>query len=178
MSAADRPRRRVYPGLDQLVLRGLVVVGTLTAVVAAQSAGARPGALLQWSLVALSLGTAARPESRVGTVLLLLMAYTWLLAPPDRSPLVLVAAGGMLLTHLSALLASQGPSRMPVDRAQVVRWAGRSLWLGLATAGVWALGLLATGLPGHPVVYGVGLVVLTGLALGAARWVDVRRTVA
>ena len=39
-------------------------------------------------------------------------AYVWAPAPETLSPLVLVAAAGMVLAHVSALVAAQGPARM------------------------------------------------------------------
>lgn len=170
MSTATSTRRRIYPGLDQLVLRSLVVVGTLTAVVAAQAAGARPGTWHLVVLLSLALLTALRPESPGGVLLLCGAAYTWSLAPQTLSALVLLAAAGMLLAHLSALVVAQGPARMQVDPAQVRLWALRGLVLWASAAAVWAMAVAMAGLAERRTAYALGLIVLIGLAV----WATVR----
>ena len=134
MSVTTAERRRVYPGLDQLVLRTLILLGVAAAIVAAQAAGARPGPWEQGIVFGLASITAVRPESIAGVGMLAGAAYVWALAPETLSPLVLVAAAGMILAHVSALVAAQGPARMGVDGAQVRRWAARGLLLWLAAA--------------------------------------------
>ena len=46
----------------------------------------------------------------------------------------------MLLTHVGALLAAQGPALVALDLAQARLWAGRAVLLLLAAAAVWGLG--------------------------------------
>jgi hypothetical protein len=160
-------RRRVYPGLDQLVLRSLVVVGTMTAVVAAQAAGADPGPWHQAVLLGLALATAARPESIAGVGMLGGAAYTWSLAPQTLSPLVLLAAAGLVVAHVSALVVAQGPVRMHLDGAQVRLWAWRATLLWVAAAVVWGLAVAMAGLPQHRPTYAVGLGLLIVVAVAA-----------
>ena len=47
----------------------------------------------------------------------------------------------MVLTHLSALVAAQGPALLRVDLGQVRLWLGRGVVMWLLTAAVWALAL-------------------------------------
>jgi hypothetical protein len=165
---------RVYPGLDQLVLRSLVVVGGATTVVAAQAAGARPASWLQALVVGLAVLTAVRPESTVGVVLFAGAAYTWGLAPETLSPLVLLAAAGLVLAHVSALVAAQGPARMRVDGAQVRRWAARGLLLWLASLVVWVLTVAMADLPQRRLAYGLGLTVVVVVAVLATTLIGTR----
>ena len=61
MSVTTSEQRRIYPGLDQLTLRTLVVLGAASAVVAAQAAGARVGPWEQGIVSGLAVITAVRP---------------------------------------------------------------------------------------------------------------------
>lgn len=174
MSAATATQRRIYPGLDQLVLRTMVVIGAFAVVAAAQAAGARPDLWEQAIVLGLALVTAYRPESVAGLGLLAGAAYVWALVPETLSPLVLVAAAGMLLAHLSALVAAQGPARMRVDGVQVRRWAARGVMLWLAAAVVWGLTVAVEDLPQRRLAYALGLTMLTVIAVAATRLVSSR----
>ncbi len=174
MSTTTGERRRVYPGADQAVLRAAVVLGAMASIIAAQAAGARPAGWVQVALIGLALLLAARPESAAGVVLLVGTAYVWSTVPDPLSPLVLVAAAGMVLVHVGALVAAQGPARMRVDGNQAMRWLLRGLLLWLAAAAVWWLALLATDLPGGRLTYAAGLTVLMLLA-ATTTWLLVPR---
>jgi hypothetical protein len=101
-------------------------------------------------------------------------AYVWALAPETLSPLVLVAAAGMILAHLSAQVAAQGPARMRVDGVQVRRWAARGMLLWMAAAVVWGLTVAVEDLPQRRLAYALGLTVLTVIAVAATRLVGSR----
>jgi len=169
MSATTPEGRRIYPGLDQLTLRTLVVLGAAAAVVAAQAAGARVGPWQQGIVFGLAVITAIRPESVAGIGLLAGVAYVWALAPDTLSPLVLVAASGMIVAHVSALVAAQGPARMSVDGAQVRRWAARALLLWLVAVAVWGFGVAVADQSQGRLAYALGLTLLTVGALAATR---------
>lgn len=164
MSTAVGERRRIYPGLDQLVLRSMTVVGAMTTIVAAQAAGARPALWWQLLLTLLALVLAVRPDSSTGALLLLGLVYVWATVPDPLSPLVLLAAAGLLLVHLTALVAAQGPAAMEVDRSQVVLWAWRGALLWVAAATVWGLDLLTDGWSAGRLAYAAGLTALMLLA--------------
>jgi hypothetical protein len=170
VSSTEAEPRRVYPGLDQLALRAVVVVGGVTAVVAAQAAGAGAATWLQGAVIGLAVLTALRPETLAGVGLLVGTAYVWALVPETLSPLVLLAAAGMVVAHVSALVVAQGPARMQVDGAQVRRWAGRALGLWLAAATVWGISVVAADLPQGRLAYALGLTVAVVVAV-AATWV-------
>jgi hypothetical protein len=174
MSVTTPERRRVYPGLDQLTLRTLVLLGVAAAIVAAQAAGARPGPWEQGIVLGLASVTVVKPESIAGVGMLAGVAYIWALAPETLSPLVLVAAAGMVVAHVSALVAAQGPARMALDAVQVRRWATRSVLLWVAAAVVWGLSVAVVDLPQRRLAYALGLVVLAVIALAATRLVGSR----
>ena len=165
MSTTLAERRRVYPDIDQLLLRAMVVLGGATMLVAAQLAGARPAQWQQAVLIGFAVLTALRPESVTGLALLAGGAYLWALTPESLSPLVLLVAVGMVLAHVSALVAAQGPARMRVDGVQVRRWAGRALVLWLAAVIVWGLSVLLADLPERRLAYALGLTVLGVIAV-------------
>lgn len=175
MSTPVAERRSVYPGADQAVLRGAIVLGAVATVLAAQAAGARPNVREQLAVAGLALVLALRPDSWIGAVLLVGLAYVWSTVPDPMGPLVLVAAAGMVLVHLAALVAAQGPATMRVDRAQGARllWRGGFLWL--AAAGVWWLVQLTAGLPDGRLVYATGLTLLLVIAAVTTRLIGARR---
>lgn len=175
MSTVVGEHRRVYPGLDQFAVRGGVLLGAMTSVVAAQAAGAQPAVWVQALLTVLAVVVAVRPESATGVLLLAGLAYVWSTVPDPLSPLVLLAAAGMVLVHVAALLAAQGPPRMRVDTGQAIRWWWRGLLLWLAAATVWGLDLLAADLPGGRLVYAAGLAVLVAIAATATWLLSPRR---
>ncbi len=149
----------------------MVVVGVLLALVAALAAGARPSDWVQLAVVGLAVVTAVRPESIAGVAALGGTAYVWALSPEPLSPLVLLAAGGMVLAHVSALVAAQGPALMRVDPGQVRLWLLRGVLLWLAAAAVWGLALLVQDHPGGRTTYAVGLFLLAALAVVGTRLV-------
>jgi hypothetical protein len=169
------PRRRVLPGVDQVVLRALVVLGTITSLYAAMGAGAHPQPWLQLLLVLLAGLLALRPESPIGIVLLCGTAYAWTEVPRTLSPLVLVVAAGMVVVHVAALLAAQGPLLIRVDPAQVRLWVRRGVLLWLAAAVVWGIDVLLHDHPGGRPAYAAGLVLLTAVAVVATRRISTPR---
>lgn len=174
MSTTAGERRHAYPGPDQVVTRAAIVLGALTSIIAAQAAGTLLAGWFQGLLVALAVLVAVRPESTGGVVLLVGLAYVWSTVPDPLSPLVLLVAAGLVLVHVGALVAAQGPARMRLDRAQTARWVLRGGMLWVAAAVVWGLDLLAEDLPGGRLAYAVGLTLLMLLA-GVATWLLVPR---
>ncbi len=174
MSTGQAERRLAYPDIDQVLLRVMVVLGGATMLVAAQAAGARPAQWQQALVIGFAVLTALRPESIAGVALLTGGAYFWALSPETLSPLVLLAAAGMVLAHVSALVAAQGPARMRLDGAQVRRWAARALMLWLAAAIVWGLSVFLADLPESRLAYALGLTLLTIMAVVTTWLIDSR----
>ena len=120
-------------------------------------------------MLVLAVITAVRPESVAGIALLGGTAFVWTLAPETLSLLVLAAAAGMILAHVSALVAAQGPATMAVDGAQVRRWAARGLLLWLVAAAVWGFSVAVADQSQGRLAYALGLTLLTVGALAAIR---------
>ncbi len=169
--------RRIYPDLDQVLLRSMVVLGAITALVAAQAAGARPAGWLTLSLLVAASYAAFRPDSSATVLVLGGAAYVWAKAPDSLSPLVLLMVAGMVLLHVSALVAAQGPARMRVDRAQVRRWLVRAALVWLGAALVWAEVVLLQDQAGHRLVYAAGLALLAAVAVVTTRLIAPRRSI-
>jgi hypothetical protein len=168
-------RRRVYPGADQAVLRGTMLVASVSAIVAAEAAGARPAPWLLALLTVLAAFLALRPDSSVGIALVLGIAYVWTMVPDPLSPLLLVVAGCLVLVHVGATLAAQGPITMAVEPTQLRRWLGRGSLLWVSALVVWGLDRLAGDLPGGRLPYAVGLTLLLSVAAATTWLLSARR---
>ena len=84
----------------------------------------------------------------------------------------------MVLLHVSALVAAQGPARMRVDRAQVRRWLVRAALLWLGAAPVWADGRApARTRQADRLVYAAGLALLAAVAVVTTRLIAPRRSI-
>ena len=81
---------------------------------------------------------AARPESRAGLVLTVLLVWLWAASVEDvRTPWVLPGAAGMLAFHVGMALAATGPAQIRWHRDVVRRWASRSLAVAAITCAAW-----------------------------------------
>ncbi len=164
-TTAAAAARRPLPGIDQLVVRSAVVLGALGALVAVQAAGATPAQWQQVSVLLFALLMAVRPDSVAGAVVTLWVVGLWATTPDPTAASALGCASGLVLLHVAALVAAQGPVRMAVDARQVARWALRGVGLWLAAAAMCGLGLLFTDARGGAWAHAAGLVVLV-LAAG------------
>ena len=119
-------RGRLTPG--QAVLRVLILLGPLLALFASGLAGERPAGWLVALVLALALGFAALPDSPLGTAAMLVVVTWWGLTFRDGlPPQAVLAASGLLVAHVAAVLASYGPGDLPLDRHLVRLWAVRGL---------------------------------------------------
>ena len=150
------------------VLRLLVALGPLVALLASGAGGAPPPVWLVVAVTGLGLGAAVRPESPLGAGAFLLVLARWALGPEQPGPplAALLAAAGLLVAHVAAVLVSYGPDRLPVDRALLRRWVVRG-------AGALALAPVAWGLAraveGRPAPAGVWVAALVAVSVAAAR---------
>jgi hypothetical protein len=172
MSSAVRAR----PGPDQVVLRCLVGVGAGTVLAAAAAGGAVVPLWQQATLLGLAALAACRPDSAAGSLLLVGSAFVWASTPESLTPWVLVAAAGMVVAHVAALVASTGPATVRVDRAQVNRWAVRVALVWVAAAVAWVMVVWMRDVPAGRTAYGLGLLLLTAVAVAAAQWISTNRS--
>ena len=89
--AADA--RRPLPGIDQLVLRSVIVLGALGCLVTVQAAGATPAQWQQVGVLLFALLTALRPDSVAGAVVALWVVGLWATTPDPTAASVLDLPG-------------------------------------------------------------------------------------
>jgi hypothetical protein len=145
---------------SQWLLRGTIVLGPLVGLLATIPAGATPAWWLVLLVAALASVFAVYPDSAAGTGVYILVVVWWGLGLRDGlHPAALVAAAGLLVSHLAATIANYGPSTVALDPAVLRRWAARGLLVLPAAALAWVVaeaaqdqpeptGLWATGLGG------------------------------
>jgi hypothetical protein len=117
-----------------------------------------------WWLVLLVAGLASAfsllPEAPMGTVATGLVLVWWGFAFRDGPhPQALLAAAGLLVAHLAAVLAGYGPRDLPLDPATVRLWAVRGALVFLAAPAVFAVAVLLRGQPEPVGIWVAGLAV-------------------
>jgi len=155
--------------VSQLVARLLMFVGPLAGMVAAASAGVPPPGWLVALVLALAVGWALLPESLLGTTCLALVLAWWGLADLTELPAAsLVAALGLLVAHVAALVAAYGPPELAVDAPTARLWLVRGATLFVAAPVVWLLAVLLEGQPEPPGVWIAAMVAIVVAAVIAA----------
>jgi hypothetical protein len=158
--------RPLTPG--QVALRLLVLLGPPLALLATGLAGVAPAGWLVVLVLVLSVGFAAMPDSPFGTVATLVVVAWWGLAFRDGPhPQAVLAAAGLLVAHVAAVLASYGPAELPVDRGLVRLWALRGLAVLASAPAVWVLAVALQGQPEPPGIWVAGLVAACAATLVA-----------
>ena len=143
------------------MLRTLVVLGAAAAVVAAQAAGARAGPWEQGIVFGLAVLTAIRPESSPASGCSPARRTSGRSAPETLSPLVLLAAAGMVLAHVSALVAAQGPARMGSTARRYAAGLRAACCSGSPPPPSGGSAWLVADLPQGRLAYALGLTLLT-----------------
>jgi hypothetical protein len=105
-----------------------------------------------WWLVLLvagtALGHAVAPEASFGTASMGLVVAWWGLGFREGlHPQALVAAAGLLVSHLAGLVAAYGPDRVAVDRSTVLLWVRRGAVLYLLAPLAWAVATVVRNQP-------------------------------
>jgi hypothetical protein len=152
----------------QWLLRSVVLLGPLVALLARWPSD--PPRLWQILVTAaLAAGWAVAPESVVGAVTLLLVAFSWVTGTPGDLPSgAVLAAVAMLAAHLAALVASYGPDALPVSANVVRLWLWRGLGVALVAPLVWLAALAVREVPGSGTVWLLGLAVALSVTIVAA----------
>ena len=152
----------------RLLLRGVVLVAPVLAVLSARPADLPNGWFLAVTVV-LSIGFAAMPESALGTMCLGVVVVWWTLATSGGVPVgALPAALLLLAAHVSSVLLSYGPPRLPVGVALLRRWLRRSAVVAVAAPLVWLIALAVDGAPEPPGVWVAGLACAVVVCIVAA----------
>jgi hypothetical protein len=129
--------------ISQLVARALVALGPVLGLAVLVPAGSTPSVWTFLLVLVLAAGWAYRPESVVGTLVLVVVLGWWVRADlPGLPAEALVAALGLLTSHVAALVAAYGPPRMVVGAPTTRLWLTRAGVLFLGAPAVWLLARL------------------------------------
>jgi hypothetical protein len=152
----------------QWLLRSVVLLGPLVAMLARWPSN--PPRLWQILVTAaLAAGWAVAPESVVGAVALLLVAFSWVAGTKGDLPRgAVLAAVAMLAAHVAALVASYGPDALPVSANVVRLWLWRGLGVALVAPLVWLAARAVREVPGSGTVWLLGLAVALSVTVVAA----------
>lgn len=157
------------------VLRVLVALGPVVAVLAASPQGHTPSTFIVLLVAAGGVLFALAPENFVGVVVMGLVIVWWTLEVRDDVPVSsLVAAAGLLTSHVAATLLGLGPARVVLDRRVVVRWAVRGLVVWPAALVVWLVADAFSGRPTPTTFWLAGLAAALVAAVVAGLVVPVR----
>lgn len=136
-----RPTRRILrwsPG--QWGLRLAAFLGVMVALWSTGLLGVWPAWWLVLLVAGAALGHAVAPEAAFGTVAMGLVIAWWGLGLRDGlHPQALVAAVGLLVSHLAGLVAAYGPDRLAVDRPTVLLWLRRGTVVYLFAPLAWVV---------------------------------------
>ncbi|HEU4811957.1 MAG TPA: hypothetical protein VFT00_07430 [Nocardioides sp.] len=144
----------------QWALRVTMVLGVLVALASTTLVGVVPDWWLVLVVTGLALGFASSPESHAGAVAMAFVVVWWGVSLRDGlHPEALLAAAGLLASHVAGLLAAYGPDELSVDAATVRRWVFRGLASFLLAPAVWLVAVLLRDRPEAPGVWVAGLTV-------------------
>ena len=158
MIVAPHPAEPTDWARSQLALRALVLLGPVSALLAAGPAGHAPPWWLVGVVLALAGASAWVPDSPFGVAPFLVVIGWWAAALGEAaSAWVLVAAAGLVVAHVAGAVASYGPATMPVDAAIARLWARRGLLVLLAAPIAWVVTRLLRDQPEQPGIWLLGV---------------------
>lgn len=153
-------------------LRGVLVAGILVALFAWVPQGHAPPVVLDVLVVAAAALSAFRPEHLSLPITMSFVVVWWAFAiGGDGLPAAaLVAAAGLTITHVAAVLLSYGPPSLPVDPQLALLWAGRGLLTWVASLVVWGVARTYTdhGTPSLFWLTGLAAALVGAVVAGAA----------
>jgi hypothetical protein len=153
---------------SQLLLRVPVLLGPMVALLATGPAGNWPPWWVVAGVLALAAAFAARPDSQSGAAAFLAVLVWWVISlGDDLQPEILLAAAALVVAHVAAVLASYGPSAMPLDPAAVRLWARRGLLVLLTVPAAWVAARLLEGEPEQPGIWVLGVVAVLTATVAA-----------
>jgi hypothetical protein len=153
----------------QWALRLVIVLGMMLALVARWPSLGAPPVWLVAAVLVLAVAWALIPESVIGVVALVVVGLSWSAGPDGSLPAgALVAALGILVAHLAALVVSYGPAALPVAPGVVLLWAVRGLALYSTALVVWVLARGVRELPESSTVWVLGVAVAASVVVVAA----------
>jgi hypothetical protein len=149
--------------LSQWALRAGCCTAPVLAVLASVPVGATVPPRLLVGLVLVALLGAAYPESPAAILAPLVVIGWWATRVDDQThPLVLVAAGCLLIGHTCAVVAGLGPPSYDVERATLLLWARRVAMLFPVSMLAWLVTRAGEG-QSYLRVWAIAAVVAVGL---------------
>jgi hypothetical protein len=141
------------------VLRGVLLAGAVLALFAGVPEGYDPPVALVVFVVVGATLSAFRPEHLSLAITMVAVVVWWAYAHDTEMPVaVLVAAAGLLATHVAGVVLAYGPPSLPVAPEVALLWSGRGILAWVAALVVSGVARSYTG-HGTPAVFW-----LTGLA--------------
>ena len=144
-------------------VRAVLVSGIVVALFAGVPEGYHPPVALIVVVVAGAAVSAFRPEHLSLAITMGVVVIWWAFAHGNEMPVaVLVAAGGLVATHVAGIVLAYGPPALPVAPEVALLWTGRAVLVWVAALIVWGVARTYAG-HGTPTVFW-----LTGLAAALA----------
>ena len=149
----------------------LMAVAVLAAIGASTStalASGRQTGIVLAVIVVLAIISVLLPDSHIATAVEAVVVLQWLTTVDDATTAwVIPIAMCLFVFHLAITLTALTPIAAAVDRPTLLRWSRRSLWIVVATIGMWALvaGMAEREARGSVALTVVGFVTLTVLIL-------------
>jgi hypothetical protein len=157
---------------QQWALRAVSVAAAVGATVATALVSGRWWGFGLFIVVVLSIASALRPDLHTGTLIVVVLWWTWIGTVQDvLTPWVLVVAVGVLVYHATTALMATVPPAATIPRDALLRWAARTAVVALATVLVWlvAVAFDSQAWRGNALLTGAALVVLVAGAATVRR---------
>ncbi len=152
--------------LSQLVARLLMLLGPVVGLVVAAAANFPSPGWVTALVVVLAVGWAFMPESLLGTRCLALVLAWWGVADFRAVPAeALVAALGLLVSHVAAVVTAYGPPEMTIDTPTARLWLTRGAAVFTTAPIVWMLAALMRDQPEPPGVWIAAMVAVVVAAI-------------
>ncbi len=152
--------------LSQLVARLLVLLGPMVGLVAAAAADLPPPGWVTALVIVLAVGWAFMPESLLGTLCLAVVLAWWGVADFRAVPAeALVAALGLVVAHVAAVVTAYGPAEMAIDTPTARLWLTRGAAVFTTAPIVWMLAVLMRDQPEPPGVWIAAMVAVVVAAI-------------
>lgn len=154
--------------VDQVVLRLIVVVMPVIAMCAASASSARWTPWLLVLVFVAALDCAVQPESNLGLLVIVVVAWHWTATVDDlRTPWTLAAALAVATFHVAMAASASVPPAGRWSAAMRIKWVRRFVVVAAITLVAWCgqVALAGTRLTGNGLLLFVSLVALTATAL-------------
>jgi hypothetical protein len=153
-----------------VTLRTLVFSGPLVALVCIAGAAHRTRPAMDVAMLVLAGWCALHPDGHAGLLVVGLLAVDWLATVHDvTTPWSIGAAASVAVFHASMAAATVAPPGAPWTLPMCRRWARRTLVVGAASTGTWAVVAVSHSHhpPGGGLLLGGSLLTLAFATVGA-----------